>query len=65
MFHPQDWSERKKKLTLNDHILTSLLVPLEPTSNLISEVIALVTEGLASLAYWGPCSQLVLGTEDQ
>jgi len=39
-----------RKLTLNNHVLTSLLVPLTPPTNLVSQPIALVTERLAVLA---------------
>jgi len=49
-----------RKLTLNNHILTSLLVPLTLPTNLVSQPIALVTERLAALALRIAFHQLTL-----
>ena len=61
----QDQSQKRRKLTLYNHVLTSLLVPLALTTNLVGKAMILVAKGLTLLAYLGPHCQLALSTDDQ
>jgi len=53
------------KLTLDHHILTSLLVMLTATTDLVSQTITLMVKHLAMLAHWDPLHQLDLEAEAQ
>ena len=63
----QHWDQKDEetRCTLNNHILTCLLVPLTLATNLVGEAVVLMFEGLAVLAYWDSLNQLSLGIEDQ
>ena len=41
----------EKELTLNDHILTSLLVPLASATDLVGKAVALMDKGMAVLTH--------------
>jgi len=56
---------KRKRLTLNNHILTGLLVPLTLATDCVSEGIALMLEGLTVLTHWDLLHQPALGMEDQ
>ena len=58
----QDQTQEKRELTIYNNVLTILLVPLPLNTNLVSEAVALVAEGLTFLEHWGPCCQLSLST---
>src|SRR5882724_7343530 len=49
---PGSPGKKTSRLTLNNHILASLLVPLAVTTDFVGKAIALMTEGLATLAHW-------------
>ena len=53
------------KLTLNNHILACLLVPLTSATDLVSEAIAFMSESLTALKPWDMLYQLALDIEDQ
>jgi len=54
-----------EELTLNDHILTSLLVPLTLATDLVSEAVAFMSESLTVLTHWDMLHQLALDVEGQ
>jgi len=62
----QSWVQQiwEKKLTLDHHVLTSLLVILESPTDLVSQTVTLMAECLEALAPRNPLCQLSLGTED-
>src|SRR5882724_2637844 len=49
---PGSPGKKTSRLTLNNHILASLLVLLAATTDFVGKAIALMTEGLATLAHW-------------
>jgi len=56
---------KMKHLTLDHDVLTSLLVLLAPTTDLVGKAIALVVEVSAVLTSWHTHHQLSLNWEDQ
>src|SRR5882724_5912885 len=49
---PGSPGKKTRRLTLNNHILAGLLVPLAAATDFVGKAIALMTEGLATLAHW-------------
>jgi len=49
---PSSPGKKTGQLTLDNHILASLLVPLAVATDFVSKAVALMTEGLTMLAHW-------------
>ena len=57
--------EKKRQLTLNNYVLTSLFVALALTADLVGKAITLMSEGPTMLTSQDSCHQLILDMEDQ